>query len=129
MSQCVQREHRHIRRDLENPLCFEAAEIRPPPEQPSDDGAEELLGRAAASLEGQLPDSGRDALERNRKRRLPGVKGLEILDELLTRNVPTVVVWQKIERRAVNVPRALEQHTQVGVAKVAEHQARHVAGS
>jgi hypothetical protein len=57
------------------------------------------------------------------------MKGVEILDELLTRNVRTVVVRQKIERRGVGVPLALEHDTQVGIAEVANQQARHVAGS
>jgi len=43
--------------------------------------------------------------------------------------MPTVVARQKIERRRVAVPFALKQHAEVGVAKVAEHQARHVARS
>jgi hypothetical protein len=85
--------------------------------------------RRAAFLDRQLPGSGWDPLKRHRKRRLPRIKGVEIPDELLTRNVPTVVVRKKIERRGVGVPVALEQHAEVGVAKVAEHQARHVAGS
>jgi hypothetical protein len=85
--------------------------------------------RRAAFLDRQLPGSGWDPPKRHRKRRLPRIKGVEITDELQTRNVPTVVVRQKIERRRVGVPLALEQHAEVGVAKVAEHQARHVAGS
>jgi hypothetical protein len=101
-----------------------------PPEQPSDDDRRNFLGELWADfLDGQLPGSGWDPPKRYRKRRLPRIKGVEILDELQTRNVPTVVVRQKIERRRVGVPLPLEQHAEVGVAKVAEHQARHVAGS
>jgi hypothetical protein len=85
--------------------------------------------RRAAFLDRELSGSGWDPPKRHRKRRLPRIKGVEITDELQTRNVPTVVVRQKIERRRVGVPLALEQHAEVGVAKVAEHQARHVAGS
>ena len=83
----------------------------------------------AVFLDQGLSGSGWDPPKRHRKRRLPRIKGVEIPDELQTRNMPTVVVRQKIERRRVGVPFALEQHAEVGVAKVAEHQARHVAGS
>jgi hypothetical protein len=43
--------------------------------------------------------------------------------------MPAVVARQEIERGRAGVPIALEEHAQVGVAKVAEHEARHVAGS
>jgi hypothetical protein len=57
------------------------------------------------------------------------VKRLEILDELLTRDVPTIVVRQEIERRRVVFRVTLEEDTEVRVADAAEHEARHVAGS
>jgi len=56
------------------------------------------------------------------------VKRLEILDELLTRDVPTIVVWQEIERRRVVFRVTFEEDTEVGVADAAEHEARHGRG-
>jgi hypothetical protein len=43
--------------------------------------------------------------------------------------VPTIVVWQKIQRRRVVFRVTLEEDTEVGVADATEHEARHVAGS
>jgi hypothetical protein len=57
------------------------------------------------------------------------VKRLEILYELLTRDVPTIVVRQEIERRRIVFRVTLEEDTEIGVADAAEHEARHVAGS
>jgi hypothetical protein len=56
------------------------------------------------------------------------VKRLEILDELLTRDVPTIVVRQEIERRRVVFRLTFEEDTEVGVADAAEHEARHGRG-
>jgi hypothetical protein len=53
------------------------------------------------------------------------VKRLEILDELLARDVPTIVVRQEIEGRGVVYRLTFEEDTEVGVADTAEHEARH----
>jgi hypothetical protein len=57
------------------------------------------------------------------------VKRVEILYELVTGDVPTIVVRQEVERRRVVFRLTFEQDTEVGVADVTDHQARHVAGS
>jgi serine kinase of HPr protein (carbohydrate metabolism regulator) len=57
------------------------------------------------------------------------VKRLEILDELLTRDVPTIVLRQEVECPSVVFRVTLEEDTKVRVADAAEHEARHVAGS
>jgi hypothetical protein len=77
----------------------------------------------------QLSGSGRNPLERHGKRRLSRVKRLEILHELLTRDVPTILVRQEIQPRRVVFRVTLEEDTEVSVADAAEHEARHLAGS
>src|SRR6187200_266013 len=98
-----------------------------PPEQTSNRAWSLAGGRPLAKR--QVSGSGRNPLERHGKRRLSRVKRLEILYELLTRDVPTIVVRQEIERRRIVFRVTLEEDTEIGVADAAEHEARHVAGS
>jgi hypothetical protein len=56
------------------------------------------------------------------------VKRLEILHELLTRNVPTIIVRQEVQPRRVGFRVTLEEDTEVRVADAAEHEARHRRG-
>jgi hypothetical protein len=68
----------------------------------------------------QLSGSGRDSLEGDGKRRLAQLERPEILDELLGRDVTTLVMREEIERPLI-VFLAFEQNTEVCVADVAEH--------
>jgi hypothetical protein len=106
------------------------------PARPRSSPSEAVERREPVSLVGgrplrgdRLSGSGRNPLERYRKRRLSRVERLEILHKLLARDVPAIVVRQEIQRRRVFFRISLEEDTEVRVTDAAEHEARHCAGS
>jgi hypothetical protein len=73
---------------------------------------------------GRLPRSYRYPPERDRKGRLPGVEGFNVLYELLPRHMPAVVVRQEIKRFPL-ARLTLKHDAEVRVAEVAEDHAGH----